>query len=177
MGPFRRFSPAAVHPYIAGVALGSLLLVLSAATVWAVVNSHKATDKVTHITRVVEGTPGPQGEPGLGVTSVVIRMLPEGEAASASLFHGHLTLRIPRGATGLRGLTGERGPRGPAGDSGAPGNRGPRGPSGPQGEVGARGPMPSDDDLGDAIRDFFKKHTLRCVVTKDPKVFSCTVNL
>jgi len=170
-----------VRPYLLGTLIGLLLLGLSAAVVWATVKARQAGDRVTEITRVIEGTPGPQGEPGVGVHSVVIHPLPSTEAPHARLFHGILTLWIPEGQAGARGPEGARGPRGAQGNTGA---RGPRGRAGIQGvrgekgEDGDPGPVgkPTPQQLEHAVEEFLKDSSFVCTPKpKQPTVYVCVL--
>lgn len=170
----------AAKPLAVGVLTGLAILVLLAAVAYAMVTARNAHEDVTRVTEVVEGTPGPQGEPGVGVRTVVVRVLPADAAPSASLSHGTLTLRIPRGQPGAPGARGERGPRGEPGPTGARGARGETGETGlpgKQGPQGIRGPGPSDDDIEDAVRDFLRSHTFTCT-PKSPSssVYICKLN-
>jgi hypothetical protein len=94
------------------IALGLLFVIAIAYSVWATVQAHNTRTELTRITRLVEGTPGPQGKPGLGVESVLVHTLPPGSEAKSSLRHGLLQLWLPIGETGARG------PRGPGGTDG-----------------------------------------------------------
>jgi hypothetical protein len=59
-----------------------------------------------------------------GITNVVVETVAAGQAASATLSNGTLTLKIPAGAKGDTGATGA------AGATGAPGEEGPGAPGG-----------------------------------------------
>lgn len=170
-----------VRPYLAGTLIGLLLLGLSASVVWATVKTHRTEHQVTEITRVIEGTPGPAGEPGVGVRSVVIHPLPSTEAPHARLFHGILTLWIPEGQEGARGPQGERGPRGGQGDTGA---RGPRGHVGAQGIRGERGDegepgpvgKPTPQQIEHAVEEVLKDSSFVCTPKpKQPTVYVCVL--
>jgi len=157
------------------------MLALSAAVVWAAVKAYKAQAQVQRVTEIVEGTPGPQGEPGIGVERVIVHSLPAGSAPSASLSHGLLILRIPEGAPGFRGPAGERGPRGEPGARGVRGPAGPRGITGPRGERGEAGEdgepgtTITQQQIAKMVSDFLRNHKFVCTVIGDPEAPTLTL--
>lgn len=150
--------------YWAGLLIGVVLLLLGALAVWQVLAYRATTQEVLRITRVIEGTPGPQGEPGIGVSNVVVHTLPNGFDPRASLRRGLLSLWIPLAANGSTGPMGPRGPRG------AEGARGPQGPPGPSGKPGA---TVSTNQIRAAVESFLRSHTFRC--KRDGDTFTCRV--
>jgi hypothetical protein len=150
----------AAFGYTRAIALTLLFVIAIAYSVWATVQAHNTRTELTRITRLVEGTPGPQGEPGVGVRHVIC--LPAARC-SATLYRQTLTLRIspPRGATGQRG---------PRGRSGTDGN----GPSAVQIAAavarycarhnGCRGPAGaiSEKQIAAAVNAFMRSHTFTC---------------
>lgn len=166
-----------VRPLSIGMLIGLGMLALSGAVVWTAVKAYKAQAQVQHVTEIVEGTPGPQGEPGIGVERAVVHSLPPGATPSASLSHGLLVLRLPEGAPGFRGPAGERGPRGEQGARGPAGPRGIPGPTGERGEAGEEGKPGTtitQQQIAKMVSDFIRNHKLVCTVVGDPKAPTLT---
>ena len=93
---------------VRAIGLLLLLVIAIAYSSWATVQAHNTRTELHRITRIVEGTPGPQGEAGIGIRHAIC--LPGGRC-KATLHGQTLTLRIvpPRGPQGERGPAGGEG--------------------------------------------------------------------
>lgn len=153
------------RPYWLGIGIG-LAIIVMLGTGWAIILSRSAKSE-TRITRqIIEGTPGPEGKPGIGVTSVLVHTVPAGSNPRATLRRGLLTLWIPLAPNGSTGPPGPAGFRGP---------RGPQGPPGPIGPPGLPGPVTTVTmkQIQAAVESFLRSHTFRC--KRDDSVFICRV--
>jgi hypothetical protein len=158
-----------MRAWLAGLGITRIIaLVLVAAVAvtygFLAVRWQRATDtEIQRITRVVEGTPGPEGEPGIGVSSVLVHTLPPGFDPRATLRHGLLTLWIPLAADGDRGATGPRGPQGP------------HGPEGLAGKPGKPGEDVSVKQIRAIVESVVRSLTFRCKL-ETKNVFTCRVS-
>lgn len=159
MDRFWRFYDVA-KPYLFALLASFVVLGLLASAVFLAVyirRQESQKEELRRVTQIIEGTPGPQGEPGIGVHSVVC--LPVG-SCEATLQQQRLTLRVdlPEGPRGPRGFRGARGNDGNRGAKGEKGDRGERGFTGGEGKPG----KPNDAQIAALINAFFRSHTFTC---------------
>ena len=147
-----------------------LLISIAAGYGYIVYKQVQTRTDVRNLTRVIEGTPGPQGQPGLGIDEVKVLTVAPDRPAGARKVGQTLYLRIPRGDTGKRGPVGPIGGKGPKGEKGEKGNNGSVGPVGPSGSI-------SQKKLMAAVNSFLRSHTLRCElkIEEGKKIFICRV--
>lgn len=168
MDSLRRFFEWS-RPYWLGAGIG-LVIVVALGTAWAIILSRSAQEQTERITRIVQGTPGPEGEPGIGIRRVSIVEIASGQEPFARLrFPGQVTLFLPAAEAGPQGPRGLRGHDA----TGPPGPRGPRGPQGPPGARGRQGTIPMARIVA-AVGIYLRSHELICTRT-GPQTLTCKV--